>query len=81
MPRRVYKFLSGREKMEVDCFAYYRNKAGRPCCHALTDIYCLKDYAPCAFRATPYQARIAREKAAARLRKIEERRRAAEEGK
>ena len=66
MPRHVYKFLPGRENAEVNCFAYYRNKKGTPCCRALSDIYCLKEYAPCAFRATPYQARRAAEKAAKR---------------
>ena len=64
MPRHVYKFLPGREDTEVNCFAYYRTKNGKPACRALSDIYCLKEYAPCAFFATPHQAAKSAKRAA-----------------
>lgn len=56
MPRHVYRFLPGRENTEVNCFAFYRSKTGKPMCRALSDIYCLKEYKQCAFFATPSQA-------------------------
>ena len=65
MPRHVYKFLPGRENDEVNCFAYYRSKSGKPMCRALSDIYCLKEYAPCAFFATPHQAALSAKKSEA----------------
>ncbi|MDR0838840.1 MAG: hypothetical protein LBN99_04270 [Oscillospiraceae bacterium] len=57
MPRRKYKFLPGLENAEVNCFAYYRTKSGKPACRALSDIYCLKERTPCAFRAPPSAAK------------------------
>ena len=66
MPRHVYRFLPGREDAEVNCFAYYRTKAGKPACRALSDIYCLKEYATCAFFSTPQQAAMAAKNAVAK---------------
>ena len=67
MPRRVYKFIPERMNIEVNCFAFHRTKSGKPCCTALSDIYCLKEYAPCPFFATPQEAQRAASKAARRL--------------
>ncbi|MDR3278835.1 MAG: hypothetical protein LBT12_08675 [Oscillospiraceae bacterium] len=64
MPRKKYSFLPGREDANVNCFAYGRTKSGEPACSALTDIFCLKEYAPCAFFATPAQASAARRRSA-----------------
>lgn len=65
MPRHIYGFLPGREDEEVNCFAYYRTKSGKPACRALSDIYCLKQYAPCSFFATPQKAAMASKRAEA----------------
>jgi hypothetical protein len=63
LPRRRYRFLPGRENDTVDCFAFYRDKSGRPSCDALTDIYCMKSPEPCVFFATPQGAAKARRRA------------------
>ncbi|MDR0916623.1 MAG: hypothetical protein LBN02_05480 [Oscillospiraceae bacterium] len=59
MPRHKYTFIEGRENNTVNCFAYYRDKRGVPSCHALNEIYCLKDRTPCAFYCPPHNARTA----------------------
>ncbi|MDR0863200.1 MAG: hypothetical protein LBN30_10605 [Oscillospiraceae bacterium] len=67
MPRKKYTFIEGRESNDVNCFAFRRTEGGKPECVALSDVFCLKQREPCPFRATPEQARKAREKAAVRL--------------
>jgi hypothetical protein len=66
VPRRKFRLIPGRENKDVNCFAFFRTKSGKPCCDALSDIYCLKEYKPCAFFATPLEARRAAARAAAR---------------
>lgn len=75
MPRRKYSLLPEHENKEINCFAFYLNRAGQPSCRALNEIYCLKDLVPCAFFATPRQAAQSAERAARRLRVQEEERR------
>jgi hypothetical protein len=60
VPRHIYDYLPGRGDETVNCFAYYRDKRGKPACDALTDIYCLKLKGKCAFFATPEAADLAR---------------------
>jgi hypothetical protein len=63
MPRRKLRLIPERANKDVNCFAFFRTKSGRPCCNALTDVYCLKEYTPCAFFATPLDAKRAAAKA------------------
>ena len=51
MPRKKLTILPGREVMRPNCFAFYIDKDGNPACHALSDVYCLKERLPCPFRA------------------------------
>ena len=67
MPRKKLKLLPGRENAVVDCFAFQITNVGRPDCKALQDIFCLKEYKPCPFRAAPAEAAAARERSARRL--------------
>ncbi len=67
MPKKKLTILPGRENSRVNCFAFYINKAGNPACHALSDIYCLKERLPCPFCATPDAASAARMRAMRRL--------------
>ncbi|MDR3310947.1 MAG: hypothetical protein LBS90_06325 [Oscillospiraceae bacterium] len=59
MPRKKYYFLPGRENARVDCFAFHLDSKGRPACHALSDIFCLKTRGGCSFYAKPRDARSA----------------------
>jgi hypothetical protein len=53
---------------QPNCFAFYTSKAGKPSCHALDDVYCLKDKSRrCPFRKTPAAAARSRQEAARRL--------------
>ncbi|MDR2502738.1 MAG: hypothetical protein LBC78_05770 [Oscillospiraceae bacterium] len=63
MPRKKYRFIPGRENDDVDCFAFYRTKNGKPACNALTDVFCLKSSVKCSFYATPRQAELSRRRA------------------
>lgn len=67
MPRKKLVFLPGKEKLAVDCFAFYTDKSGKPKCKALQDIYCLKEHTPCPFKATPQEAARSNLKARIRL--------------
>jgi hypothetical protein len=53
-----------------NCFAYYIGKTGEPSCHALRDVYCLKEPSPCPFRKTREAAATSRKKAIQRLASI-----------
>jgi hypothetical protein len=65
MPRKKLKMIPGRTP--PNCFAFYIDKGGNPRCSALSDVYCLKEYTPCAFQKTPQAAMAARRAAAIRL--------------
>lgn len=70
MPRKKLALLPGCENGNVNCFAFYTDKSGTPKCRALTDVYCMKEKAPCTFQATPEDAFAAKRKAHQRLSRI-----------
>ena len=55
MPRKKLVLMPGWDA--VDCFAFSVTKSGKPECTALTDIYCLKEDKPCAFKSPPVEIR------------------------
>ena len=55
MPRRKRHIISGREGERVDCVSFYRDRLGKPACHALNDVYCLKEEKPCSFKVKEKQ--------------------------
>ncbi len=67
MARKKLTIRPGSEFRRTNCFAFYIDKSGNPDCHALRDVYCLKEKTPCKFRATPESAAAARKKALQRL--------------
>jgi hypothetical protein len=68
MPRKKLTIPQVRAANQPNCFAYFTDSSGKPSCHALNDVYCLKDKSrPCPFRKTPAAAARARQKAARRL--------------
>ena len=52
MPRRKLLIISGRENENVDCVSFYRDRSEKPGCHALNDVYCLKETRLCSFKKT-----------------------------
>ena len=47
---RKLLIISGREPENVDCISFYRDRPGNPKCHALNDVYCLKEEKACPFK-------------------------------
>jgi hypothetical protein len=70
MPRKPADHVkeSAQDRSKPNCFAYYTSRSGQPGCHALDDVYCLKDKKkPCPFRKTRRDAAQSRQNALLRL--------------